>query len=153
MLTGSVRYTCRCYPFHCAPNIFFPLTLTIAELGSVFYSVKEKNFDGRSTRRQVDREFSKKAELELEMAQQREEYVCLFNSLFILHANKSFFGLFHLSNRTAREETEAKEAVKNKASASAAALSAKMSVPGTPRTVGIGAGARIVQTPKRRGGI
>ena len=45
----------------------------VAELGSVFYSVKEKNFDGRSTRRQVDREFSKKAELEMEMARQREE--------------------------------------------------------------------------------
>jgi pre-mRNA-splicing factor ATP-dependent RNA helicase DHX38/PRP16 len=43
-----------------------------AELGSVFYSVKEKNFDGRGTRRQADREFSRKAELEMEMAKQRE---------------------------------------------------------------------------------
>lgn len=48
-----------------------------AELGSVFYSVKEKNFDGRSTRRQADREFSKKAELEMEMAKQRELWVIL----------------------------------------------------------------------------
>ncbi|KAF8665135.1 hypothetical protein AX16_000601 [Volvariella volvacea WC 439] len=44
----------------------------LAELGSVFYSVKEKNFDGRDNRRQVDREFSKRAELETEIARQRE---------------------------------------------------------------------------------
>ncbi|KAI0327247.1 P-loop containing nucleoside triphosphate hydrolase protein [Cubamyces sp. BRFM 1775] len=45
----------------------------LAELGSVFYSVKEKNFDERGNRRRADREFSKKAELETEMARQREE--------------------------------------------------------------------------------
>ncbi|KAI0726050.1 P-loop containing nucleoside triphosphate hydrolase protein [Fomitopsis betulina] len=45
----------------------------LAELGSVFYSVKEKNFDDRGNRRTADREFSKKAELETEMAKQREE--------------------------------------------------------------------------------
>ena len=45
----------------------------MAELGSVFYSVKEKNFDERGNRRQADREFSKRAELETEMARQREE--------------------------------------------------------------------------------
>lgn len=44
-----------------------------AELGSVFYSVKEKSFDERGNRRATDREFSKKAELETEMAKQREE--------------------------------------------------------------------------------
>ena len=44
-----------------------------AELGSVFYSVKEKNFDDRGNRRMADREFSKKAELETQMAKQREE--------------------------------------------------------------------------------
>lgn len=44
-----------------------------AELGSVFYSVKEKNFDDRGNRRTADREFSKKAELETQMAKQREE--------------------------------------------------------------------------------
>lgn len=45
-----------------------------AELGSVFYSVKEKTFDDqRGIRRKADREFSKRAELELEMARQREE--------------------------------------------------------------------------------
>jgi hypothetical protein len=52
--------------------------LLTAELGSVFYSVKEKNFDGRGTRRQADREFSKKAEIEMEMAKQREECVVVF---------------------------------------------------------------------------
>lgn len=45
----------------------------VAELGSVFYSVKEKNFDEKGNRRQADREFSKKAEIETEMARQREE--------------------------------------------------------------------------------
>ncbi|KAF8640918.1 hypothetical protein AX17_000566 [Amanita inopinata Kibby_2008] len=45
----------------------------LAELGSVFYSVKEKNFDDRGNRRQMDREFSKRAELETEIARQREE--------------------------------------------------------------------------------
>ena len=49
------------------------LILVIAELGSVFYSVREKNFDGRGARRQADREFSKRAQLETEMAKQREE--------------------------------------------------------------------------------
>ncbi|KAF8525107.1 P-loop containing nucleoside triphosphate hydrolase protein [Hysterangium stoloniferum] len=45
----------------------------LAELGSVFYSVKEKNFDDRGNRRKADKEFSRKAELEMEMAKQREE--------------------------------------------------------------------------------
>jgi len=39
--------------------------------------VKEKNFDDRTSRRKADREFSKKAEIEMEMAKQREEYVLL----------------------------------------------------------------------------
>ncbi|KAF7306353.1 hypothetical protein MIND_00426500 [Mycena indigotica] len=45
----------------------------LAELGSVFYSVKEKNFDERGNRRHADREFSRRAELETEMARQRQE--------------------------------------------------------------------------------
>lgn len=45
----------------------------LAELGSVFFSVKEKSFDDRGNRRKADREFSRRAELEMEMAQQREE--------------------------------------------------------------------------------
>ena len=51
-----------------------PVSLHLtAELGSVFYSVKEKNFDERGNQRQKDVEFSKKAEIETEMARQREE--------------------------------------------------------------------------------
>ncbi|KAG6373112.1 pre-mRNA splicing factor [Boletus reticuloceps] len=45
----------------------------LADLGSVFYSVREKNFDDGSSRRKADREFSKKAELENEIKKQREE--------------------------------------------------------------------------------
>ncbi|KAJ7630356.1 pre-mRNA splicing factor [Roridomyces roridus] len=93
----------------------------LAELGSVFYSVKEKNFDERGNRRQADREFSKKAELETEMAKQREE--------------------------TARKTAEAAVAAKT------ANGSSKIVVPGTPRHSGIGAGARVQQTPRRRVGI
>lgn len=45
----------------------------VAEVGSVFYSVTEKKFDERGNRRIADRKFSKLAELETEMAKQREE--------------------------------------------------------------------------------
>jgi len=47
--------------------------LSPAELGSVFYSVKERSFDesGRLTKNK-NKEFSKRAELEMEMARQRE---------------------------------------------------------------------------------
>ena len=55
------------------PSKRLTTTIFTAELGSVFYSVKEKNFDERGNRRQADREFSKKAEIETEMARQREE--------------------------------------------------------------------------------
>jgi pre-mRNA-splicing factor ATP-dependent RNA helicase DHX38/PRP16 len=51
-----------------------------AELGSVFYSVREKNFDDRGNRRKADREFSRRAELEAEMARQREQYASLLFS-------------------------------------------------------------------------
>ena len=59
-------------------SLRLPLTSNLfssfaAELGSVFYSVKEKNFDERGNRRQADREFSRKAEIETEMARAREE--------------------------------------------------------------------------------
>ena len=64
----------------------------LAELGSVFYSVREKNFDDRGTRRKADKEFSKRAELEMEMAKQREE-----------------------SQRKAREEAEAAKTAKRTA--------------------------------------
>ncbi|KAH8101627.1 P-loop containing nucleoside triphosphate hydrolase protein [Cristinia sonorae] len=98
----------------------------LAELGSVFYSVKEKNFDERGNRRVADREFSRKAELETEMARQREE--------------------------SAMKEREQALSVKT------ASGSSQIIVPGTPRHtggthVGIGAGTRISQTPRRRVGI
>ncbi|KAI0290573.1 pre-mRNA splicing factor [Russula brevipes] len=93
----------------------------IAELGSVFYSVREKNFDDRGARRQADREFSKRAELETEMAKQREA--------------------------SARKAEEEALAVKVGASA------ARVVVPGTPRSVGVGSGSRIPTTPRRKPGI
>ena len=49
------------------------LETLLAELGSVFYSVKEKNFDEMGIRRTADKEFSKRAELETEMERQRKE--------------------------------------------------------------------------------
>ncbi|TFY71222.1 hypothetical protein EVG20_g1786 [Dentipellis fragilis] len=94
----------------------------LAELGSVFYSVKEKNFDERGNRRQADREFSKRAELESEMARQRE-----------------------LAAKKAEEDANVVKA--------SSGSSSKIIVPGTPRQAGIGAGARVMQTPRRRVGI
>ncbi|GLB36636.1 putative helicase associated domain (HA2) Add an annotation [Lyophyllum shimeji] len=94
----------------------------LAELGSVFYSVKEKNFDERGIRRQTDREFSKRAELETEIARQRE----------------------------AATQKVADDASAVKAGSGSAP---KIIVPGTPRHSGIGAGARVTQTPRRRVGI
>ena len=42
-----------------------------AELGGVFFSIREKNFDALA-RARANRDFSKKTELESEMAKQRE---------------------------------------------------------------------------------
>jgi hypothetical protein len=67
MHTGSVRLCL----FLTVPELFS--CSLVAELGSVFYSVKEKNFDERGLRKKADREFSRKAELESEMARQREQ--------------------------------------------------------------------------------
>ncbi|KAF9792261.1 P-loop containing nucleoside triphosphate hydrolase protein [Thelephora terrestris] len=78
----------------------------LAELGSVFYSVKEKNFDERGLRKRADREFSRKAELESEMARQREE--------------------------SAKLAAEADVASKT----SASSTMSKVIVPGTPRSTG-----------------
>ncbi|KAM5542240.1 hypothetical protein V8D89_004113 [Ganoderma adspersum] len=94
----------------------------LAELGSVFYSAKEKNFDERGNRRKADREFSKRAELETEMARQREE-----------------------SAKRAQEEALAAE--------TSSGSSKNIIVPGTPRHTGVGAGARVTATPRRRVGI
>lgn len=91
----------------------------LAELGSVFYSVKEKSFDERGNRTKADREFSKKDELESEMAKQREE------------SARKAVAAFEASTLTPR----------------------RVVAPTTPRQVGIGAGTRVAQTPKRRAGI
>ncbi|KAG2023687.1 pre-mRNA splicing factor [Coprinopsis cinerea AmutBmut pab1-1] len=96
----------------------------LAELGPVFYSVKEKNFDGRSDTRQISREFSKQKEIEQEMARQREE--------------------------AARKEAELALAKQKKSGGSS---QQKVVIPGTPRHTGVGAGARVTQTPRRRVGI
>jgi pre-mRNA-splicing factor ATP-dependent RNA helicase DHX38/PRP16 len=44
----------------------------LAELGGVFYSIRERNVDGLAHAR-MTRDFSKKAEIEQEMADQREQ--------------------------------------------------------------------------------
>lgn len=44
----------------------------VAELGGVFFSIREKNFDALA-RARVNRDFSKQTELQTEMARQREE--------------------------------------------------------------------------------
>jgi pre-mRNA-splicing factor ATP-dependent RNA helicase DHX38/PRP16 len=44
----------------------------LAELGGVFYSIRERNVDGLAHAR-ATREFSRKAEIEQEMADQREQ--------------------------------------------------------------------------------
>lgn len=46
----------------------------LAELGGVFFSIREKNFDALA-RAKANRDFSKRTELEAEMARQREEWV------------------------------------------------------------------------------
>jgi pre-mRNA-splicing factor ATP-dependent RNA helicase DHX38/PRP16 len=117
-----------------------PNILCVAELGSVFFSVREKNFDERGNRRKTDREFSRKAELETEMARNREE--CVY-PMRLCWASTDL--ACHSAKRRAEEEEVAKK--------TAAGTSTRIIVPGTPRHAGIGAGARVSQTPRRRGGI
>lgn len=45
----------------------------LAELGGIFFSIREKNLDAGARRAMANRDFSKKAELEQEMAEQREK--------------------------------------------------------------------------------
>lgn len=113
--------------------------MIVAEFGAVFYSVKFKDFDDRGMRRQADREFSRKAELESQIAKQREEYVTddLTKWLFLIHDCCSH----------ARQEAEKALAVKVSSGSSS-----KIIVPGTPRHSGLG-GNRVGQTPRRRVGI
>lgn len=44
----------------------------LAELGGVFFSIRERNFDGLA-RARAQKEFSRKTEMEAEMARQRDE--------------------------------------------------------------------------------
>ena len=102
----------------------------LAELGSVFYSVREKNFDPSNAtsaaastpgaRKRADKEFSRRAELEMEMAKEREE-----------------------RDRREKEEKEAKKTGARRAGA--------IAVPGTPMTGGMG--SRAGMTPRRRVGL
>jgi pre-mRNA-splicing factor ATP-dependent RNA helicase DHX38/PRP16 len=106
----------------------------------VFYSVREKNFDDRGARRQADREFSRRAELETEMAKQRE-YV----RLCVVLGPVSETELFCRNAKKAEEDALAVKA--------AAASAPRIAVPGTPRHVGVGSGSRITATPRKRLGI
>lgn len=80
------------------------------------------------------------------MARQREEYVTL----------RDVSGRFTevIYSRTAKQAAEEAVAIKT-----ASGSSSKIVVPGTPRhtgghgVTGIGAGARVTQTPRRRVGI
>ncbi|WVR08169.1 hypothetical protein IAU60_005215 [Kwoniella sp. DSM 27419] len=93
----------------------------LAELGSVFFSIREKNFDALA-RARANRDFSKKTELEAEMARQREE----------------------IERAKAEKIREAAVSKTPKIGGSGIAY--------TPRSAGIGAGARSSATPRRRGG-
>jgi pre-mRNA-splicing factor ATP-dependent RNA helicase DHX38/PRP16 len=112
----------------------------VAEFGSVFYSVKFKDFDDRGMRRQADREFSRKAELESQIAKQREEYVTVADLSKCMPVNCA-------RCRNARKEAEKALAVKVSSGSSS-----KIIVPGTPRHPGM-TGSRVSQTPRRRVGI
>ncbi|ODO00817.1 pre-mRNA-splicing factor ATP-dependent RNA helicase PRP16 [Cryptococcus wingfieldii CBS 7118] len=95
----------------------------LADLGSVFFSIREKNFDALA-RARANRDFSKKTEMEAEMARQREE----------IERNKA--------------DKIRKEAVSKTPRIGGLGPAA------TPRRAGIGAGARANATPRRRpGGI
>jgi pre-mRNA-splicing factor ATP-dependent RNA helicase DHX38/PRP16 len=56
----------------CGSPSYSTLISISAELGGVFFSIREKNFDALA-RARMNRDFSKKAELETEMARQRDE--------------------------------------------------------------------------------
>ncbi|WVQ96080.1 hypothetical protein IAU59_003181 [Kwoniella sp. CBS 9459] len=93
----------------------------LAELGSVFFSIREKNFDALA-RARANRDFSKRTELEAEMARQREDI------------------------ERAKAEKMKQEAI------SRTPRIGGVSVAQTPRSAGIGAGSRSSATPRRRAG-
>ncbi|KAI9639032.1 putative RNA helicase [Dioszegia hungarica] len=93
----------------------------LAELGGVFFSIREKNFDALA-RAKANRDFSKRTELEAEMARQREDIE--------------------------RAKTKALQAE----TVSRTPRIGGVAAPQTPRSAGIGAGVRSSATPRRRGG-
>ncbi|KIR34642.1 pre-mRNA-splicing factor ATP-dependent RNA helicase PRP16 [Cryptococcus deuterogattii 99/473] len=93
----------------------------LADLGSVFFSIREKNFDALA-RARANRDFSKKTEMEAEMARQREEM-----------------------------ERAKAEKIKKEAVAKTPRIGG-IGVAYTPKSAGIGAGARSSATPRRRAG-
>ena len=99
--------------------------------------MKEKNFDERGLRKRADREFSRKAELESEMARQREQWV--HSQWLVIPVLNPF------PSRSAKEAAEAEVASK----ASTPSTMSKIIVPGTPRNTG----SRVSQTPRRRLGL
>jgi pre-mRNA-splicing factor ATP-dependent RNA helicase DHX38/PRP16 len=109
----------------------------------VFYSVREKSFDERGNRRKADREFSRKAEIEAEMARQREE--CVLSLLFVRVSSRLLTRVVHRTAKAAKQEELAKS--------TASGGKSQIIMPGTPRHAGIGAGSRVTATPRRRGGI
>jgi pre-mRNA-splicing factor ATP-dependent RNA helicase DHX38/PRP16 len=108
-----------------------------AELGGVFFSIREKNFDALA-RARANRDFSKRTELETEMARQREECVQRPPGA-------------HRRELTSSIERAKAEQIQQEATGRTPRIGG---VASTPRSVraGIGAGARTSATPRRRGG-
>lgn len=96
----------------------------LADLGSVFFSIRERNFDGMQ-RARAHRDFSKKTEMEAEMARQREEMA---------------------------EREKADKLRSSAASRSSASTPARIGATPRSQRAGIGAGSRVSATPRRRAG-
>ncbi|EKD00131.1 RNA helicase, Prp16p [Trichosporon asahii var. asahii CBS 8904] len=96
----------------------------LAELGGVFFSIRERNFDGLA-RARAQKEFSRKTEMEAEMARQRDE----------------------------RERAQADKIAKAARTPRIGGVGTPARAGATPRRAGIGAGSRTSATPRRRGGI
>lgn len=67
--TSFPRYTLTSEYMMCVTSVD---PYWLADLGGVFFSIRERNFDGMQ-RARAHRDFSKKTEMEAEMARQREE--------------------------------------------------------------------------------
>ncbi|ORX37812.1 P-loop containing nucleoside triphosphate hydrolase protein [Kockovaella imperatae] len=96
----------------------------LAELGGVFFSIRERNFDALA-RAKANRDFSKRTELEADMAKQREEI-----------------------ERSKAEKIRSEAITRTPRIGGVGGGTTAM----TPRRAGIGAGVRSSATPRRRGG-